>query len=85
MIDKSKFNTGKRLQIKKCDQTYGIDESNLIVHDLYGAEVYRGETMSNFGQIKAEINAKGFADGTYMLTIVAKDESTRTTHLMIKR
>ncbi|MEM9858339.1 MAG: S8 family serine peptidase [Bacteroidota bacterium] len=58
---------------------------DLIVHDLYGAEVYRGETTSSFGQIKAEINAKGFADGTYMLTIVAKDESTRTTHLMIKR
>ena len=58
---------------------------DLIVHDLFGAEVYRGETTSSFGQIRAEIDARNFADGTYMLTIVAKDKSVRTTHLMIKR
>ena len=57
----------------------------LIVYDLFGLEVYRGEASSVDGQIAAEIDAQGFSSGTYMLTIIAKDGSFRKSHIMIKR
>lgn len=56
----------------------------LVVHDLFGLEVYRAELESNYGQINAEIDAIGFANGTYMLTVMGKENSVKTSHLMIK-
>ena len=57
----------------------------VIVHDLYGSEVFRGRAKSVFGEINTEIQAQHLAEGTYMLTIIAEDNSSRRSHLMIKR
>ncbi len=73
----------ERMAVKMEVEEDGVYE--LLVHDLFGAEVYKGEIRSSFGQLNAEIDAVGFAAGTYTLTIIGKDNSVRISHLMMKR
>ncbi|MEQ8574257.1 MAG: T9SS type A sorting domain-containing protein, partial [Fulvivirga sp.] len=73
----------ERIAVKMDVEEDGIYE--LIVHDLFGAEIFKGEIESSFGQLDAQIDAIGFANGTYMLTIAGKNNSVRVSHLMIKK
>ncbi|TRX59371.1 hypothetical protein FNH22_09390 [Fulvivirga sp. M361] len=74
--------------VDKIDVSMEVEEDGryeMIVHDLFGTEVFRGTVESTFGKIDTQIHTQNLADGTYTLTILAEDNSLRSSSLLIKQ
>lgn len=57
----------------------------VMVHDIFGALIYKGKVNSSLGELRTEIDARGFARGTYTITITSEDEHYKESSLLIKK
>ena len=57
----------------------------VVLHDIYGAMVYKGTVKASYGELKTDIDARSLSRGTYTITIMSEDGSFKQSNLLIKQ
>ena len=60
------------------------NEYFVVIHDLFGALVYRASVTTSFGQANTEINVGNLAKGIYVLTVMTQDQSYKKSERLVK-